>query len=133
MDLSQLTPEQLQQLIALSTLDEEGESFDEQMQQAQALQQPSGHRYSTGLGAALGGFGDVLRSAYGGYQARQAKEGKADLLKRKGEGRKTFADLLLGAGRSIPEEQGLSAPVAFGEEEQMAPFAYGYRPGMGGR
>ena len=92
--LAGLTPEELAQLMGMGTLDEQGSLLERQMAQAQALRQPSGQHYSTGLGAAFGGAGDILRSIQGVMQENRLRPKQESLLKQKEEGRRLFADLL---------------------------------------
>ncbi|AAK94390.1 hypothetical protein Mx8p55 [Myxococcus phage Mx8] len=92
--LQQMTPEELEQLIGLGTLDERQGLLDQQMAMAQALQQPSGKQSSTGWGAALGGLGDVVRGFQGQHKLQQAQAGMEDLLAQKDAGRLLYTDAI---------------------------------------
>jgi hypothetical protein len=134
MDPTQLSPELMQQLMALSTLDEEGQGYDEQLAQAQALMQPVGGGHTTGLGAALGGIGDVLRSGIGAYKGSQAHKSKSELLGKKTAGRNAYANLLFGLGGGA--QPGMDAgiqpapPMGYAAPGDDHPQQYGYSPGM---
>jgi len=92
--LQQMTPEELEQLIGLGTLDERQQMLGHQMAQAELLRQPSNRHYSTGWGAALGGLADVVRAGQGQYQLEQAQQGMQDLLAQKDAGRGLYVDAI---------------------------------------
>lgn len=92
--LQQMTPEELEQLLGLGTLDERQGMLGHQMAQAELLKQPSNKQYSTGWGAALGGLGDVIRAGQGQYQLEQAQQGMEDILAQKDAGRGLYADAI---------------------------------------
>lgn len=89
--LGSLPPEALQQLLGMGTLDERGDLLQQQLLQAQALQNPTSGDHSTGMGAALGGLGDVFRSVGGGMQQNKAQGQQLDILGKKDAGRAAFA------------------------------------------
>ena len=92
--LQQMTPEELEQLLGMGTLDERQNMLGHQMAQAEILKQGSGKQYSTGMGAALGGLADVIRAGQGQYQMQQAQAGMEDLLGQKDAGRALYADAI---------------------------------------
>lgn len=140
-DPSKLTPNQLQQLLALSTMDEQSTALDDQLAQARALQQAQSGGHRTELAAGLGGLGDAFRALGGLNKERTALAEKQELLGKKQQARELFGKLMFGGGGGAPAGHSLevpSAPVPFGyapvAEEQVPnspmPFAFGYSPGM---
>ena len=120
--LSQLSPEQVSQLLGLSTLDEEGSALERQMAQAQALQQPAGRRHTTTLGSAFGAAGDVMRGIRGGLDERSLREKQQGLIGQKRKGRLTLADLF----KVRPQEQAPDIEPT----NPMGPGASGVPPWM---
>jgi hypothetical protein len=92
--LSQMTPEELEQLLGMGTLDERGGLLQQQMMQAEALRKPSGQQYSTGLGAALGGMGDLARTIGGTMDMGRLQKEQEALLSQKDAGRGKYVDAL---------------------------------------
>ncbi|WFG54196.1 hypothetical protein Mx9_p89 [Myxococcus phage Mx9] len=92
--LQQMTPEELEQLIGLGTLDERQSLLDKQMAQAEALMQQGGGRYSTPLGAALGGLAGVGQSVMGTKQQQDAMEQQRAILGQKDVGRGLYTDVI---------------------------------------
>lgn len=86
-----LPPEVQEQLLGMGTLDERGALLQQQMAQAEALRQPSGKQYSTGLGAALGGMGDLARTIGGTMDMSRLQKEQEALLGKKDAGRMSFA------------------------------------------
>lgn len=84
-DQLQAHPELMDQLMGLGELNHRRAMIE-------AMSQPRGDHYATGLGAALGGAGDLLRQVGGQYQAD--KTGKQI-----GEGRKAYLRAFLAAMR----------------------------------
>lgn len=136
-DMSQLSPQQLQALMDMGVLDEQGSQLEEQMQQAQALAQAPGRRYETPAGAALGGLGDILRTGSAHAQEKDLRQKQDELLGKKTKGRKTFADLMLAMQTGgMQANPGTTAPTDF--SQPMGPVLgtgsygqgpYGYKPG----
>ena len=92
--LQQMTPEELEQLLGMGTLDERQAQMERQRQQAELLRQGSNQQYNTGMGAALGGLADVIRAGQGQYQLENAEAGIQDILGKKDAGRKSYGDLM---------------------------------------
>jgi hypothetical protein len=92
--LSQMTPEELEELLALGTLDERGGLLQQQMAQAEALRQPSGRQHSTGLGAALGGIGDLTKFIGGTRQMDDLRAKQEALMGQKDAGRGLYANAI---------------------------------------
>lgn len=114
--LSSLSPEELQQLLGLGTLDERGALLSNQMAQADALMQPQGRQYSTGLGAALGGIGDLTRQIAGTRQQEALLKQQEALLGKKDAGRGLYTEALrrrMGQPQMQPTENVIPA-VPFG-------------------
>jgi len=121
-DFSQLwelmTPEELEQLLGLGTLDERQQMLGHQMAQAELLRQPSNKHYSTGWGAALGGLADVVRAGQGQYQLEQAQQGMEDILGKKDAGRVAYGELLQRfaqqqAKQNQPPTPDIAPPIPF--------------------
>lgn len=100
--LSQFSPEELAELIGLGTLDERGALLQDQMAQAQALRQPQAGHHTTGMGAALGGLGDVVRGFAGARQTTALGAQQAELLGQKDKGREMFLRALRQRGQVGP-------------------------------
>lgn len=116
--LSQLSPEDLEQLFGLGTLDERGDLLSQQMAMAEALRRPSGQQHTTPIGAALGGIADVA-GAWGGSLAEQKLQGQqADLLKQKDAGRKAYAEAI---ARFLRNKQAPSGPMGMGDVGMLPP------------
>jgi hypothetical protein len=92
--LSQATPEELQQLLGLGTLDERGGLLEQQLAQAQALRTNNAAHHSTGLGAGLAGIGDALTGYASGAQQKALGAQQQALLAQKDAGRNVYVDLL---------------------------------------
>ena len=92
--LSSLSPEELEQLLGMGTLDERGTLLEQQLQQAEALRNPSGQGHLTGLGGALGGFSNAVRDVQGAYTQGKLREQQAALLAQKDAGRGLYVDAL---------------------------------------
>jgi hypothetical protein len=69
-----VAPDGIADFLKLHNLGNERADIERQMQIAQALRGGGGRQYKTGLGAALGGIGDIVRQGVGGYQMGQANE-----------------------------------------------------------
>lgn len=108
-DLSQLSPEQLQQLMALGSLDEQGGDLDKQMEQAQALGQQQTSPHSTWGGAALGGLAGLINQLKSGHDVTQIQGQKAALRDKKSDVRGMYAQLLRGS--APPPAPGAPQPV----------------------
>lgn len=91
--LNQLTPEELHQLMGLSTAEDEKGLMDEQMARAMALR---GHpvQHSTGMGGALGALGDALNAGMSGYRENQVEQNQKALMAKRLAGRNLLADIL---------------------------------------
>lgn len=89
--LSPQDEELLSELMGLGTLGERGKLLEHQMAQAEALRQPVGGGHTTGLGAALGGLGDVFRGVGAGVGGMQGAQGMEALMGKKDVGRTKFA------------------------------------------
>lgn len=92
--LSSATPEELEQLFGMGTLDERGGLLDQQLAQAMALRQGGGRQHTTGAGAALGGIGDVLNGVRSFQQEQQIRGQQQDLLGQKDAGRNLYVEML---------------------------------------
>lgn len=106
-----LPPEVQEQLLGMGTLDERGALLQQQMAQAEALRQPSGKQYSTGLGAALGGLGDVTRMIGGTMDMGRLQKEQEALLGKKDAGRMSFARYGLRGGAQ-PQDVLPASPFA---------------------
>lgn len=111
--LASATPEELQQLLGMGTLDEKGGALEQQMAQALALRQGGGRQYSTGAGAALGAVGDVLNGVRSHQQEGELKKQQEALLGQKDAGRNLYVELLRRRAQSAGKYNGQSG-WAFG-------------------
>lgn len=139
MDMNNIPPEVLAQLMELGTMDEQGGDLDAQLAQAQALGQP-GPEHTTPWGAALGGLGSIISGVQKGREAADIRAKKADLLKRKEAARKLYAQQMLGLqpptmqGTQATQPQQASSPFGLGPAQGNTPYGagpYGYNPGGG--
>lgn len=112
--LSQMSPEELEQLLGLGTLDERGEALQQQMALAQALQQPMGGQPSiTPLGGALGALNNGLRYIHGQNQMEELQKQQQALLASKDKGRRDFVSALRRQGEASPMLEGVTPAVPF--------------------
>lgn len=93
-ELPNIPPEVLEQLIALSTLDEQEDQLAQQMARIQALRDRGSQRHTTGTGAALGAIGDALGGVMGATRSMDMQRQMAELLRKKEAGRQQYADLM---------------------------------------
>lgn len=93
-DVSQLSPDQLNSILELGGLDEEGEDLTAQLQRALAMQQPSNARHTTAAGALIAGLGDLLNLGVGTSKESQVRQQQQALGAKRLQGRKGFAGLL---------------------------------------
>lgn len=101
--LAQLSPEELAQLLGLGTMDERSALLQQQLAQAEALRQGGGQKYSTGLGAALGGLGDVVNNVAGSMKAQKVNDQLLGLADEKDKRRQLYLKALRGDG-SLPTD-----------------------------
>lgn len=137
---SQMTPEQLQQWMELSGMDEQGQDLDAQLAQAQALRQPQSP-HTSGWGAALGGIGDIINTANSGMQSKDIQGKKKTLLQQKLDARKSYAQQLAETlrGPQAPQAPPPITPLASispTDPSNLGPvqdprYGYGYIPGGG--
>jgi len=99
-DFSQFTQEELQQLMGLGSMDERQQLVRQQLAQAQALRDPISGQHSTGMGAALGGLGDVFRGIGGQAQGSTSQGKMMDLLKQQDIARLLYSKGIGGVGGS---------------------------------
>lgn len=94
--MNQFSPEQLQQLIQLGTVDEQQQGFQEQLAQAEALRQHAMQQgqHRSPLAAGIGAIGNVVGGVRGRLDSDAARKGIADALSRKTAGRTAFANML---------------------------------------
>lgn len=118
--LQSMSPEELQQLMGMGTLDERGDLAATQLARADALRnRPTAQRAT--LGGAIGeGIGGLSNTIAGGLKANAAMEQMRGLLGQKDSGRSLYADLLrrmkgpaqpqgagtLGMGDLMPDDSG---------------------------
>lgn len=145
-DVSKLSPEQLQQLMDLGALDEQGGDIDKQMQQAMALQAPAAQQHTTGAGATFGSLGNIINGMRGGLQQKDLQAQQKDILKQKTDARTLYAKLMqpqaaqapaaVQAPGGVPQIQAMQGPQQQPPPALAAqsPFSfgggpYGYTPG----
>lgn len=133
--IANLSPEALKQLLGMGTLDERGGIVQDQIKQAMAMRDPIAGQHSTGMGAALGGLGDVFRGIGGGVAEHGLRQQQQGLLAQKDAGRQSFGNLLIQALRGQQSAPALvpdsplqsSADQPFSYQAAQAPFAFGGR------
>lgn len=108
--MQQMSPEELEQLISLGSVDDRQKALLQQMAQAEALGQMGGERYSTPLGAALGGIGDVARGFASQGRLKDLQAQQQDLLSQQDDGRGLYVDILR---RQQQGQQPVSPPIPF--------------------
>jgi hypothetical protein len=101
--LSRLTPEQLQQMMELGSLDEQGGLLHEQMAQAEALRKPSGVQGYGAAGGLFHGLADGINNISGAIRQKQLYGEQKDLLGKKTKGRSTLVELLR-SGPTQPQQ-----------------------------
>lgn len=97
--LEGMPPEQVQQLLGLGAIDEEQALLQQQMALAEQLRQGGGGSYSTPLGAALGGLGDVVGGTAGAFQQKGIGGEMQANVGRRVEGRDAYAQAMIDALR----------------------------------
>jgi len=121
--LTRFSPEELQQMLGLGTLDERGALLDAQMQQAQALRRPTAVQRQTAGGAIGEGLGDLFRGIAGTIQEKDIGAQQAALLDKKDAGRKGYADAMVAALRAHAPVSALplvAAPEGFATPANVA-------------
>ncbi len=86
-----MSPEDIEQIIGLGSMDEKGQALDLQMQQAQELARPKSGRHSSVAGTVIGGLGDLLGAGVGAYGQYKTREQQQELLDQKEAARKKYA------------------------------------------
>jgi hypothetical protein len=119
--LSSLSPEEIHQLMGLSTADEQEAQLQAQLQQAEELRRAKSGAHTTGLGAALGGLGDVVNSGIGAYQQHKLHGQEQDLLGQKRAGREKYLEIL----RRAQLGDQLRGTGGMGDMGALSPFAFG--------
>ncbi len=77
----------------LEPFKDKAEVLQDQLRQAELLRKPNEYQHTTGIGAALGGLGDIVNAGVSGYHTRKAREAQEALMGRK----QGSADDVLGA------------------------------------
>ena len=112
--------EQLQALLGLSGVTDQADLVKEQLAQALALRQPSGQDYHTGLGAGLGGLGDIVRNIAGGVKEHGLRDQLSGLQGQLAEGRKTYGNSLLSLFRGMQRPPTGTGTVLRGPQDPSA-------------
>lgn len=120
--LAQASPEELEQLMGLGTMDERGGLLEQQLAQAQALRTNNSQGHSTGLGAAFGGVADMLNGYASGAQQKGLGAQQQGLLGQKDAGRNLYLELL--RRRGAPQNAG-AGDVLGVAPGQLPPFGLG--------
>lgn len=109
-----LTPEQVQQILHLGTLNQQNGMIDDQVQQALAGAKPSGVQHTSPMGALFGGLGDAAREVGGAAKAHQLRGQQQQNLTDQEKARQLFAQLLRGGGEQPTEDAGLMPAAGAG-------------------
>jgi transcription elongation GreA/GreB family factor len=114
-ELDSLTPEQLQQLASLGSLDERGQQLQDQIARAQALRgQSLASQHQSPIGAAMGSLADILNSGRANTMEQQAVEAQHANQGQQAAGRSAYMMALAKALRGHQTQpQFASAPGDF--------------------
>lgn len=127
--MSGFTPEDITYLMEMSGMDDEGDMLRQQMEQAQALRQPQ-KQYSTTIGGALGGIGDVLGAVHQQRQTEKIRSQMEALSKEKVKRRDKLGQGLLSGmqGPAAPVQQmpnlQQQGPRLMDQQLQFDPFSF---------
>lgn len=102
-----VTPEMLEKLLSLETLDDKDALLRQQMSMADMLRQP-GRQYTTPGGALLGGIGDAVGQITGAYLQKKAMGEREGIPGQRVQGRMGFVELLRGQGKRAADERSRS-------------------------
>lgn len=117
-----MTPEEMQRILGLGTLDDRAERLRQQLAYGQALRSRRAGQFSNPWAAALGGAADVASNLIGAYQERQAQKGLEALGQERAAGREAFA-----SGLGAAEQQGKQQEAgALLSQRPFVPFATDY-------
>lgn len=105
---SALSPEELQQLLGMGSLDERGDAIQQQLEQAMALRNVRPVQRSTAGGAILSGLGDVVGNVRSEMQQKDLRSQQAANLDKKDAGRLAYAQAMANALRRSSEAQNLA-------------------------
>jgi hypothetical protein len=94
MDLDTLSPEQMQQLLRLGTLNRQDDIIQQEIERAMAQGQPSKAQHTTGIGALFGGMGDAVRGVGSELRQRDLRGQQQANLDQEEQARNLFAQLL---------------------------------------
>jgi hypothetical protein len=115
----------------LGGYDAQSEQLQQQMARAQALRQGTGQHHSTGIGAALGGLGDVVRAYQGGQMGLDAQAKVQALQGNRDKARSTYDTTVNQAlafqpdAAATPEEQQKARVAALLRQEQIGMMGQG--------
>lgn len=103
-----MTPEERQQaisqIVGLSGLSQEDELLQQQLARAEAMGAPSGRQYSTAIGAALGGAGDLIAGISSAKRAGDIGKQRKGLIDKGTAARERYAQLV-GRPAPAPEQE----------------------------
>lgn len=120
---SSLSPEALQQLLGLGSIDSQDALLQDQLAQAQDFGKARGGNYAASpVGAAFGALGDVVRGVGGGIQQHNLMGQRSALIDQQKQGRSAYAAAMAEAlkkkfggqpvGGSMPGDAALLEPLA---------------------
>ena len=92
--LASLTPEQLQEIMGLGTVDARSDIVAQQLAQADALRNAQVGNNMTPGGAALSGMGNLLDKVRGGLETQDLRAQQQGLLGQQDAGRMTYLQAL---------------------------------------
>jgi hypothetical protein len=117
-----LTPEQLQQLMQLGSMDEQDADLQQQLAQAQALGAPTEQHALTPTAAVLGGLGNIFKGLTAHRQEGDIRRKRDDLQRKKSEARQLFAQQL---GFGAPPVAAQATPGGVQEAQLLGPQRLG--------
>jgi hypothetical protein len=94
-DMDELSPEQRQAILSLSTGQEKQGELERQYARAEALKKGRGIQYTTPIGAAFGGLTDSIDRISGAFKERDLDRKEAELISQMGAGRGAYAERAL--------------------------------------
>lgn len=112
--LQHLTPDMMNTILGAGGYEDRSHVLEDQLKQAQLLRTPRSQQHITGLGAALGGLGDIVGNITGGLQENKLRGEQQRLLQQNANAMRMLMQARINALRNS------SAPT-LGAGDFMAP------------